>query len=317
MSEPVSIHFVNLTNLDARFPLSRNVKHDPRSRDHRYQPRSMAARLAAAGDDVAVEWPRRISHLNQAWLGSCTGNGTTCNAGTDSRNRTAGRTSPALGTQLDEPYAIGVYSDATKIDPYQGSYPPTDSGSDGLSCAKVMKARGEITDYTHVLSFGDAKAAIHDGPFITGLVWLPSMFDHDENAIVRVDRAQAPEGGHEPHVRGRGQYFLSTGDTAWYWKLDNYWVNEDGTLWGDSEGSFYFSDADYAWLLSQDGDATVLHWKTSVTPSPVPPTPGPGAGFPVDLAPDVAARVVRAAARRRLEPEAWLNTHLRHYFQEV
>jgi hypothetical protein len=49
---------------------------------------------------------------------------------------------------------------------------------------------------------------------------------------------------------------------------------------------------------------------------PQPPAPGPSGRW-VQLDPAVAARVDRAASRRGLVPEDWVNDHLRHYFHDV
>lgn len=47
---------------------------------------------------------------------------------------------------------------------------------------------------------------------------------------------------------------------------------------------------------------------------PPTPAPGPAAGFPVDLDPDVATHVAHVAALRRITPDAWVNDRLRKYF---
>jgi hypothetical protein len=64
----------------------------------------------------------------------------------------SGRRSPRRSGEAERAYAVQLYSDATKVDDDPSNYPPTDTGSDGLSIAQVLKARGLISGYTHITS---------------------------------------------------------------------------------------------------------------------------------------------------------------------
>src|SRR6478672_5137437 len=90
-------------------------------------------------------WDRVIPILDQGQLGSCCGNAGTGALGTQPFYDKVGNT--ALGSTdgdatADEKFAVQLYSDATKADPYPGAYPPNDTGSSGLAICKVLAARG-------------------------------------------------------------------------------------------------------------------------------------------------------------------------------
>jgi hypothetical protein len=248
------------------YPLGRNVKHDSRSLNFLVED----AFPGTLPVDVEIEWPIGIPVLNQASLGSCTGN-----AGTEAESAmaedkpvwtTESGIDPQFAPLLDEPYAIQLYSDATKIDPFQDAYPPEDTGSDGLSIAKVLKTRGVIDKYTHGTSLDSCKIMIQHGAFIVGWPWFDGMFNPDFRGIVTISGGIA--GGHEITVFGRKQYFKDLGDLTWYWKLRNHWTAAWGAL-----GDFFVSDDTFSELLAQDGDATFLHFVTSVPPRPSGPPP--------------------------------------------
>lgn len=122
------------------YALGRNVRHDPRS---------LRYTLPVAGDIKSAAWTRHIPILDQGDLGSCTGNAGTGILGTDGLWQTL---TTVAQSKLDETYAAQLYSDATKVDDDPKNYPPTDTGSDGLSIAQVLKARRLISGYTHITS---------------------------------------------------------------------------------------------------------------------------------------------------------------------
>jgi hypothetical protein len=247
--------------------LGRHVEHDPRSLAyaHGVLPKSAVK---------SVEWTRRIPILDQGNLGSCTGNAGTGVLGTDSAGRTASTSvtiTPAgaaashgvfvAGTyDLDEAFAICLYKLATILDGISGTYPPTDTGSTGLGVAKALKALGLAGSYTHAFSIAALNSAVQSGAVLLGIVWPQSAFDTANDGRILVDKTSPIAGGHELELC---KYDASTGE---------YWVpNSWNTTWGD-KGWGYFTAADLAWLLSQQGDVTV----PSLTGSPTP-VPGPAA----------------------------------------
>jgi hypothetical protein len=248
--------------------LGRHVEHDPRSLAyaHGVLPKSAVK---------SVEWTRRIPILDQGNLGSCTGNAGTGVLGTDSAGRTASTSvtiTPAgaaashgvfvAGTyDLDEAFAVCLYKLATILDGISGTYPPTDTGSTGLGVAKALKALGLAGSYTHAFSIAALNSAVQSGAVLLGIVWPQSAFDTANDGRILVDKTSPIAGGHELELC---KYDASTGE---------YWVpNSWNTTWGD-KGWGYFTAADLAWLLSQQGDVTVPSLTGSPTPAPGPAAP--------------------------------------------
>jgi hypothetical protein len=233
-------------------PLGRVVRHDPRSLQY-LVPESTAT-------PTSIAWARKIPVLDQGNLGSCTGNAAVGVLGTEPFYDTL---TPTEQGSLDENEAIKVYSLATQLDNFGGTYPPTDSGSSGLGAAQAAKQLGLISGYLHITSLAAAHTAIASGPFITGVNWYEGFDTPDANGVVTI--SGQVRGGHEFEVIG---YDAAAG----MWEAVNSW----GTSYG-LNGRMRFSDADFARLLSEQGDATVLVPLTQPAPipTPVPPTPVP------------------------------------------
>lgn len=248
---------------DAR--LGRHVRHDPRSLAYAFGSLPQSA-------IQSVSWQRRIPILDQANLGSCTGNALVGVLGTDSKGRTAtesvtvkadGKGVFTAGTYaLDEAFAVKAYSLNTLLDTYRGNYPPTDTGSDGLAAASTGKALGLLKGYRHAFTVDALRSALQAGPVLWGTVWLRSMFGTDADGFIKVDRTSGEAGGHELVISG---YDVAED----VYEVQNSW----GTSWG-VDGFAYVHGADMAWLLSQDGDITVPEYAPAPAPVPVP-TPQP------------------------------------------
>jgi hypothetical protein len=235
--------------------LGRHVLHDSRSLQYQVEPRD-AATLKS------VRHMRRIPILDQGQLGSCTGNAAVGVLGTDPFVTTV----PSVGA-LTEAFAVKVYSDATKLDPYGGTYPPTDTGSDGLSVAKVLKNLGLISGYQHATSLAAVLTALQDKPVIVGTKWLSSMFTPASDG--RINISGSNEGGHE--------YEIDEIDV----ENRRLWMDQS---WGQSfglQGRAYFTWDDFGQLLADRGDCTVFTPNTQPAPTPTPPTP-PAPPAPTD-----------------------------------
>ncbi|MFB6805492.1 C1 family peptidase [Streptomyces sp. NPDC056387] len=255
------IHTNLLTSEDPR--LGRHVQHDSRSLAyaHGVLPKSAIR---------SVDWTRRIPVLDQGRLGACTGNAGTGLLGTDSAGRegqTAVTISPAgaaasrglfaAGSHLlDEAFAVALYSLATRLDAYRGSYPPTDTGSSGLGVAKALKALGLASSYSHAFAVAALDSALQSGPVMIGIPWLQSMYDTATDGRILVQRTSPVSGGHEIELN---RFDASAGE---YW-LTNSW----GTGWGQA-GSGYLTAADLQWLLSRQGDVTIPVWTAPARPEP-------------------------------------------------
>ena len=289
MEEAVTVTY---RRIESTSPLlGRHVRHDDRSWDYRFDTSGLSV--------VSAKHTRRIPVLDQGQLGSCTGNAGIGCLGTDPfYSSLPGMTSPGvrsliamggdaraevtlagLGTQVrytfDEAGAVALYSDATKADDYPGQYPPDDTGSDGLTIAKVLQKAGEISGYTHTFTLDDALKALGVTPVITGVNWYSNMFDPDADG--RVYPTGTIAGGHEFVV----DEIDAANQRVWF-------TNSWGDSWGIG-GRAYLTFADWGDLLGQQGDVTIFTPLTQPAPTPTPPTPTPGAN-PADVALAAALR---------------------------
>jgi len=243
--------------------LGRNVMHDSRSLAYLVKAKDVA-------ELKSIKHERHIPTLDQRDLGSCTGNAATGALGSAAFWDEGQNVLNSTDALVDETYAVNVYSDATKLDPYQGTYPPTDTGSDGLSVAKVLQSRGLISGYVHATSLEAALTALSESPVIGGVEWRQDMFRPDPDGRI--------------HITGN----VSGGHEIVFDELDvenkRVWFhNSWGSSWG-VDGRAYLTWEDFGTLLSRAGDITQFIPVTQ--PAPVPdPTPPPQ---PSPVTPDVA-----------------------------
>ncbi len=229
--------------------LGRHINHDPRS---------LRFVVPPAKVDKSVVWPRHIPILDQGNLGSCTGNAETGALGCDPFWPTF---DAATQASLNEKMAVKIYSLATTIDPYQGQYPPTDTGSDGLSASKAAKQLNFISGYVWATSLAEAMTLIQNGPFIAGTDWTTNMDKPNSEGIIKDPAGGQVRGGHEYVCRERDA------DKGLWW-FDNSW----GGTWGKS-GRFAYDDAGLTALLGRGGDLTSSVPLTSPPPVPIPGDP--------------------------------------------
>ena len=232
--------------------LNRHVNHD-----------SMSKLYPFPTDNLTIQTVRHMRHgavLDQGNLGSCTGNAGIGDLMTD----------PCSGTWTSPRYtpnetgAVQLYSDATAADGYPGTYPPDDTGSDGLTIAKVLQKAGVVSGYQHTFTLDDALKALSQYPLMVGTQWMNSMFTPDSDGVLTVDRGSGVAGGHEYVI----DEYDATRDMV---GMTNSW----GESWGVS-GRAYIKADDLGWLLSQQGDVIVLLPLTVPAPTPTPtPTPTP------------------------------------------
>lgn len=226
--------------------LGRSIGHDLRS---------LRYLVPETATPVVAEHTETIGVLDQGNLGSCTGNALTHMLGTAEFD-----VDPKW--LLDENFAVQRYGRATQVDPFDGTYPPTDSGSDGVSVCKAGQQDGFLSGYTHATSLAGCYTMIAARAFIIGINWYEGMDDPDVHGNVQI--AGQVRGGHEPCVVAR--------QPDGRWRVKNSW----GAFWGD-QGHFYLTDAQLTRLLSEQGDATqgVPVNVPAPTPTPVPPGPAP------------------------------------------
>jgi hypothetical protein len=153
------------------------------------------------------EWERVLVILDQGDLGSCTGNAGTGALGTQPFYDAVGESVlPSPGdAQAGEEFAVQLYSDATKVDPYPGTYPPDDTGSSGLAICKVLKSRGTIGRYRHARSAYGLLRLLQSGPVLQGMPWYNAFFDPDGDGFIDSNSnwpSSGVAGGHEVEAIG-------------------------------------------------------------------------------------------------------------------
>lgn len=214
-----------MTATPKTYPLGRKVNHDPRSWDFQ-------APTAPTHNPISHRHYGPI--LDQGNVGSCTGNAMAQTLNSKPYHKTGTRL-------LTEDDALSIYAAATAIDGSPGTYPAEDTGSDGLSVAKVARSRGLIKAYSHAFNPGQAVGALQLSPFLFGTNWHEAMFTPDAQGFVHPDGNIA--GGHE---------IACVGDTGKHLVFLNSW----GKGWGKA-GRFYLTYDDFATLLADQGDVTV------------------------------------------------------------
>ena len=140
-------------------PLGRQVRHDPRSWNY---PAPEADKI------VSVLHKRHGQPFNQGKkLGCCTGNAVAGLLMTEPFYR--------KGRNLNENHAIELYSRATHLDPYLGTYRPTDTGSSGLAAMKAAREKGWLKTYGHAFGLKHALRTLVLHPVVTGVDWYDGL----------------------------------------------------------------------------------------------------------------------------------------------
>lgn len=236
--------------------LGRHIVHDERSRRFPFRATRAPRRLTSTRHEV------HVPIMDQGNVGSCTGHAGTATIA--SAGFWISAQAPLLAAGDPHTYAVGVYADATALDPWPGQYVPDDTGSDGLSVAKVLNARGLISGYQHAFSLEDALGALAERVVMIGSSWRTDMFYPDRDGRVRITGKE--EGGHE--------YALDAIDV----EDRRVWIrNSWGPEWG-IEGRAWLAWDDLGQLLEDFGDCTVLVPRSEPPPQPEPaPDPKPAA----------------------------------------
>jgi hypothetical protein len=177
--------------------------------DGRSLPYMVERRASVMGQAlVSRQWERIIPILDQGQLGGCCPNAGTGALGTQPFYDKVGKV--ALGpransAQDDERFAVHLYSDATKVDPFPGSWPPVDQGTSGLAVCKVLKSRGTISGYRWAQSALGFLQLLQAGPVLMGLSWLDAFFDPDQRGFIDSSPhwlTSSIAGGHEVEAVG-------------------------------------------------------------------------------------------------------------------
>jgi hypothetical protein len=212
--------------------LGRNKVHDPASR-------GFAMRVTvdrSTWRDKSIRLYEPIPNPNQR-VGCCTGVAK-CSQFNAIGNR-------KKGVVLKMADAERIYSRNSQIDPWPGSWPPTDTGSSGLASAKTAIEFGLGGEYRWLFGGADEVIqAVMMGEVISvGTWWYWGMFDQDATGLIRPTGGQA--GGHQYVIRG-------------------YDADKDlalGRCWWGGFRDFWISRTDLDSLLRDGGDA---HWQRRI-----------------------------------------------------
>jgi hypothetical protein len=219
----------------------RNILHDPRSLAYPFPAEVVRA-------IKTIRHPRIIPVLNQGGTGACTGNAFEGAIGTLPLFDVIPENHPRKPTgdaDTDEGQAITFYSEATHLDKYRGSFPPVDTGSNGLSVCKAGVKAGVISGYQHCFSLDSALKALSTQPVITGISWYDTFDRPDSNGVLTITPYSSVRGGHElvlDEIRVDDR--LIGGTNSWDYS------------WG-MEGRFYIPWAIFERLMHEEGDVTV------------------------------------------------------------
>ena len=206
--------------------LGRKVNHDERSRSYAITP-------ASAETLVSVKHKRLVKPYDQGHVSSCTG------------NAAAGVLSTApFHHRFGQRTALRLYARATQLDPFPGTYPAQDTGSDGLSVAKAAKERGWISAYFHAFGLPAALTALQTTAVITGITWKTGCDSVSPEG--QITWSGTVRGGHEFQV----DEIDVERQRVW---LTNSW----GPDWG-LNGRAWFTWDDWGAALLDSGDVTVL-----------------------------------------------------------
>lgn len=195
MAEPERLHLPEDVR-DDRPRLGRHIARDPRSLDYMIEG-SPLRRLAT------VHHERFLPILDQARLGSCTGNALVGLLGTHPFWPAVGAAEIPDDADQAEDYAIGVYSDATRLDGFPGVWRPDDTGSTGLAVCKVGRARGLFRSYRWARTSTGLVRLLQDAPALLGMAWLEEFFEPDRDGFIDSgDLSSSIAGGHEVEIVG-------------------------------------------------------------------------------------------------------------------
>lgn len=214
--------------------LGRHLHHDPKSLDY------PISQFLDPTKPLKTKTHRRyIPPLDQGNLGSCTGNACAGMLASSPLHTTLKK-----GIKITEDVAVALYSKATMLDPFPGTYPPKDTGSSTLGVLKAAQSMGYITSYYWGFGVGDMRLTVDQiGPVIVGTNWYEGMDNPDGEGHIHT--TGQVRGGHEYEIIGIDvlrQAFL----------MENSW----GAGWGRA-GRAFISWHDMDKLLSEGGEVGI------------------------------------------------------------
>lgn len=145
--------------------------------------------------------------------------------------------------QLTNADAIKFYKYATTIDPFPGQYPPTDTGSDGISALNSLIHYGLIKSQTPCVDREQARQEVQSRACIFGTSWTNDMFFPDQCGHVKVGDLSKVNiaGGHEVAYVGLELATTTHTERDWFF---NSWDDDWGLCWEGICGWFFVEKND-------------------------------------------------------------------------
>lgn len=191
--------------------LGRQKVHDPRSRGFAH---SVAVEKGKWHDKSIRIYDPKVNP-NQCH-GECTG----C-ANAMMLNAKGNRKTGVVLTMDD---AHRIYSLATKLDPFKGEWPPTDTGSSGLAAAKAAQQLGLGGEYRHIFGGADeiVQTIMDDRVVSIGTWWYNGMFKPNADGVIEPTGSRA--GGHQ-YAAHRYDYDRDlVGLRCWWGTYKDVWI---------------------------------------------------------------------------------------------
>lgn len=194
--------------------LGRNIEHDPLSRN-------FALPLTIDRSTWRTRTIRCYDPLpnpNQSH-GNCTG----CDKAMEF-NMVGNRIKGKVFNMVD---ADQFYSLATRLDPWEGSWPPDDTGSSGIAAAKAAQQLGKGGTYRHIFNGADGVVqAIMDGWSVgVGTWWYTGMFERKNNWQIEPTGVKA--GGHQYRMRGYDVSRDMLKGRCWWNGFRDFWIKRE------------------------------------------------------------------------------------------
>jgi hypothetical protein len=184
--------------------------------------------------------------LNQADLGACVGFATVQARLSEPFKLDTIPGKPTTFEALNQ-LARDVYSSATSLDLFPGSWRPDDTGSSGDAGMKAAIAKGLFAGYSTVDSLAGLQSALRYGPLSVGVDWFQGFFSPSRCGSVSKGQT-APVGGHQITAVGDDP------DRKVIWLLTS-WDNDFGVCLGSHCGYFHMSYGLVSELFAAGADA--------------------------------------------------------------
>lgn len=203
----------------------------------------------------SVEWSRSLGILDQGQVGACVLFTMAGILGTSPLYHFPGIRE--LIASDPSGLALDLYEVTTAEDPFPGAWrrdgSGEDTGTDGLSAARVLKREGVISSYVHGTNLAQLVTMLQDGPVAMGMPWFEAFFSPQRDG--RID----PEGWADSEIAGGHEVQIVGVELAPNGILEHAvftCANSWGTGWG-MRGFFRMGAYTYT-LLRQDIDLIQL-----------------------------------------------------------